>query len=328
MKIGTFLSALGVFGASFLASVPAEAAQSVEDFYKSKRLTVLIGSGAGGGYDVYARLLMRYMVKYILGHPTAVVQNQAGAAGVHATNLLANKSDRDGSVILATYNNLTIQPLLNAAGIQFDPRTLSWIGSIAKLNNVCITWHTSPVKTFEQAKEREIVLSSTGVTSNSTAVPHLLNRLTGTKFKVINGYSTSAQRLAVERGEVEGTCLSYSTFKASNPEWIENKKINLLVQVGLSRHPDIPEVPLATRFPPRSERREGHGVAEYPTGDGPTHRGAARRARRASASAAARIRCHYEGSRISGRVQACASRSRSHDRRSNDRDDPARLCDA
>jgi tripartite-type tricarboxylate transporter receptor subunit TctC len=208
MKIGTFLSALGVFGASFLASVPAEAAQSVEDFYKSKRLTVLIGSGAGGGYDVYARLLMRYMVKYILGHPTAVVQNQAGAAGVHATNLLANKSDRDGSVILATYNNLTIQPLLNAAGIQFDPRTLSWIGSIAKLNNVCITWHTSPVKTFEQAKEREIVLSSTGVTSNSTAVPHLLNRLTGTKFKVINGYSTSAQRLAVERGEVEGTCLS------------------------------------------------------------------------------------------------------------------------
>lgn len=248
MKIGTFLSALGVFGASFLASVPAEAAQSVEDFYKSKRLTVLIGSGAGGGYDVYARLLMRYMVKYIPGHPTAVVQNQAGAAGVHATNLLANKSDRDGSVILATYNNLTIQPLLNAAGIQFDPRTLSWIGSIAKLNNVCITWHTSPVKTFEQAKEREIVLSSTGVTSNSTAVPHLLNRLTGTKFKVINGYSTSAQRLAVERGEVEGTCLSYSTFKASNPEWIENKKINLLVQVGLSRHPDIPEVPLATDF--------------------------------------------------------------------------------
>lgn len=248
MKIGTFLSALGALGASFLAAIPAQSAQSVEDFYKSKRLTVLVGSGAGGGYDIYARLLMRHMVKHIPGHPAVVIQNQDGAAGVHATNLLANKSDRDGSVILATYNNLTIQPLFNAAGIQYDPLTLSWIGSIAKLNNVCITWHTSSVKTFEQAKERQVILSSTGVTSNSTAVPHLLNKLIGTKFKVINGYSTSAQRLAVERGEAEGMCLAYSTFKASNLEWIQNKKINLLVQVGLTKHPDIPEVPLATDF--------------------------------------------------------------------------------
>jgi tripartite-type tricarboxylate transporter receptor subunit TctC len=248
MKIGPFLSGLYALCVSIPLAVPVEAAQSVEDFYKSKRLTVLVGSGAGGGYDIYARLLMRHMVKHIPGHPATVVQNQDGAAGVHATNLLANKSDRDGSVILATYNNLTIQPLLNTAGIQYDPRTLSWIGSIAKLNNVCITWHTSSVKTFEQAKERQIILSSTGVTSNSTAVPNLLNRLVGTKFKVINGYSTSAQRLAVERGEAEGMCLAYSTFKASNPEWIQNKKINLLVQVGLTKHPDIPEVPLAMDF--------------------------------------------------------------------------------
>lgn len=248
MKIGTFLSGLCVLGISALLAIPAASAQSVEDFYKSKRLTVVVGSGAGGGYDIYARMLMRHMVKHIPGNPTTVVQNQDGAAGIQATNLLANKWDRDGSVILATYNNLTIQPLFNTAGIQYDPLTLSWVGSVAKLNNVCITWHTSSVKTFEQAKEREIILSSTGVTSNSTAVPNLLNKLVGTKFRVINGYSTGTQRLAMEKGEAEGMCLAYSTFKASNQEWIQNKKINILAQVGLSKHPDLPDVPLATDF--------------------------------------------------------------------------------
>jgi tripartite-type tricarboxylate transporter receptor subunit TctC len=247
MKTGLVLSGFCV-GVSILLAMPAKAAQSVEDFYKSKRLTVVVGSGAGGGYDIYARLLMRHMAKHIPGNPNVVIQNMDGAAGLQATNLLANKWDRDGSYLVATYNNLTIQPLLTSAGIQYDPRTLSWIGSIAKLNSVCITWYTSPVKTLKQAMEREIILSSTGVTSNSTAIPNLLNKLVGTKFKVINGYTTGNQRLALEKGEAEGMCLAYSTFKASNQEWIQNKKINMLAQVGMSKHPDIPEVPLATDF--------------------------------------------------------------------------------
>lgn len=241
---------VGVLAAFALSAVgPAAAAQSAEEFYKSKRVTVLIASSAGGGYDGYGRALARHLGKYIPGNPNVVAQNMDGAAGLTATNHLANKADRDGSVILATYNGLTVQPLIDPKGTLYDPLTLNWIGSMGRQTNICVTWHTSPITKLEQTKTTEIPVSSTGATGNSATVPNILNHLLGTKFKVIIGYDTSGQRLALERGEVGGICgLSYSTLMASNPDWILDKKLNILVQFGMGRSVDLPDVPGVTEF--------------------------------------------------------------------------------
>ena len=225
-------------------------AQSAADFYKGKRVNLIIASGVGGGYDSYARVLSRYWGKHIPGNPTVVVQNMDGAAGITATNHIANKAERDGTAVLATYNTLTIQPLLDKTGILYDSQTLNWIGSIGKQVNICVTWAaTSPIKTLEQVKTTEVPVSSTGATGNSATLPNMINKLLGTKFKVIIGYSTEGQRLALESGEVGGICgLSYSTLMASNPEWILSKKLNVLVQSGLVKNADLPDVPLLTEF--------------------------------------------------------------------------------
>jgi tripartite-type tricarboxylate transporter receptor subunit TctC len=240
--LATVLVAL--FGATEASS------QSPADFYKGKRLNLIIASGVGGGYDSYARVLSRHWGKYIPGNPTVVVQNMDGAAGITATNHIANKAERDGTVVLATYNTLTIQPLLDNKGILYDSQTLNWIGSIGKQVNICVTWAaTSPIKTLDQAKTTEIPVSSTGATGNSATLPNMMNKLIGTKFKVIIGYSTEGQRLALENGEVGGICgLSYTTLMASNPEWILQKKLNILVQSGLEKNKDLTDVPLLTEF--------------------------------------------------------------------------------
>jgi tripartite-type tricarboxylate transporter receptor subunit TctC len=243
--VGRFISLLI---ASLLVASGAQA-QSAADFYKNKRLTLIIASGVGGGYDSYGRLLARYWPKHIPGNPNIVVQNMDGASGLTATNHLYAKAERDGSVVLATYNNLTVQPVIDMTGVQYDSTKLNWIGSIGKQTNICVTWFTSPLKTVEQAKQTEIPVSSTGATGNSSTLPNMMNKLIGTKFKVIIGYSTEGQRLALERGEVTGICgLSYTTLYASNPEWILQKKLNYLAQSGLVKNADLPEVPLVTDF--------------------------------------------------------------------------------
>lgn len=232
-----------------LALAGTAAAEPVADFYQAKGLTMIVGSGVGGGYDAYARTLARHYGRHVPGNPSIVVQNMETAGGIQATNHIANRAPRDGSIILATYNSLMIQPLFNTNQIQFDPRTLSFIGSMGKQTNICVTRLASPVKTLEQAKEREVTVSSTGALSSVSQLPNLLNRLVGTRFKPIAGYTTKGMHLAMERGEVEGICgLSYATLKASNPALVFEKKINYLTQFGAARLKELPDVPLARDF--------------------------------------------------------------------------------
>ena len=213
--------------------------------YKGKRVSMTISSGPGGGYDTYARVLSRHMPRHVPGNPSFVDQNMPGASGMAATNWGYKVAPKDGSVIVATYNALLLEPLFGNKSAQYDPRELQWIGSIGKQQNICMTWHTSPIKTIEQAKEREIVVAATGATGNAATLPKIVNAMLGTKFKVVGGYETTASRLAVERGEAEGICgLSWSTLKASNPDWIENKRLNVLLQTGDTRQAELPDVPL------------------------------------------------------------------------------------
>jgi tripartite-type tricarboxylate transporter receptor subunit TctC len=222
-------------------------AQSVEEFYKGRQINMLIGGGAGGGYDVYYRALARHLGKHIPGEPAIIPRNQPAASGLAAANALYTTVEKDGSTIGAFPNNVPMDPLFGHPGARYDARKLNWLGSIGKLQNVCATWHTSPIKTIAQAQAREVVVAAAAAPTNTAIMPRVLNALIGTRFKPVIGYDPGAGlTMAIERGEAEGICgLSWSTMKASRPHWITNKLLNVLVQMGLDKLPELPTVPSA-----------------------------------------------------------------------------------
>jgi predicted outer membrane repeat protein len=233
--------------AAVLAVLPSLArGQSAEDFFKTASLSMYVGSGGGGGYDAIARLVARHMSRYLPGNPNFVIKNMPTAAGVASANFIYNSAPRDGSAILAAQNASLMLPLYNSPVAHYDPRKLEWIGSTDKQQAICVTWVTSPIKTLEDATKRDVPVAATGVSAGPGVYPKILNALFATKFKVISGYDTGSMRLAVEKGEVEGICgLAWQTYKAISFDWIENRKLNVLVQLGLEKNAELRDVPLA-----------------------------------------------------------------------------------
>jgi tripartite-type tricarboxylate transporter receptor subunit TctC len=233
-------------------------AQTIEEFYKSKSITLLVGSAAGGGYDIYGRVFARHMSRHIPGNPGIIVKNMPAAAGLAAASALYATADKDGSVIAAFTNGAAMDPLFGNPGARFDAQKFNWLGSIGKLQNVCATWHSSSVKTIEAARAREVIVAGAGATSNTAIVPKTLNALIGTKFKLIAGYDAgTGLTLAMERGEAEGVCgLSWSTIKVSRPHWIRDKLLNVIVQMGLTPLPDLPDVPSALDLVTDPEKKD------------------------------------------------------------------------
>ena len=183
----------------------AASAQNVADFYKGKTIQIVVGFGAGGGYDLYARALGRYLGKHVPGNPTVVVQNMEGASSVRAANYVYAGSPQDGTVIAAVNQNAPMYQLLGGAGAKFEAAQLQWLGSMANSNGTVYTWHTSGIKTLDDAKLKEVPMGAVGVQSDSVIFPNLINELLGTKFKPITGYAGTTQiHLAMERGEVHG----------------------------------------------------------------------------------------------------------------------------
>jgi tripartite-type tricarboxylate transporter receptor subunit TctC len=249
---------LGLFGGE-AAAQPANAP------YAGKQIRMVIASGAGGGYDAYGRALARYIGKYIPGNPSVVTQNMPGASGITATNWTYTVAPKDGTVILATYNALLPEPLYGNPAARFDPLKFVSVGSISGQQNICATWHTSPIKTISQTMDREVTVAATGATGNSATLPKILNKMLGTRFKVILGYSTTGSRLAVERGEVDGVCgLSYSTLKASNPDWIRNNRINVLLQTGSKPQQGLAKVPLVNDLVTDPENKQIIALLGFP----------------------------------------------------------------
>ncbi|MDO9443127.1 MAG: tripartite tricarboxylate transporter substrate-binding protein [Beijerinckiaceae bacterium] len=222
-------------------------ADSVEDFYRGKQINLLVGSGAGGGYDAYARVFARHFGKHVPGHPSIIAKNLPAGGGMAAANTLANTSDKDGLTIAAHTNGIAMDPLFGNPGAKFDGRAFHWLGSIGKLQNVCAVWHLHPVKTIEQARTLGFTAAGAGATSNTVIVPKILNTLIGTKIKVIAGYEPGqGDAIAMESGEVDGVCgLAWSTIKASRAHWINEKKITVLVQMAFDKLPDLPDTPSA-----------------------------------------------------------------------------------
>ena len=233
--------------AALLACAPgvACAQDAVAQFYRGKQVSIIVGTAAGGGYDAYARFIARFYGNHIPGNPSVVVSNMPGAGSNLAAYHVAAVAPKDGTVLLATYNALIPEPLFGNPAVQFDPLKFEWIGSIGKQQNICVTWHTNKIKTIDQAIGQNLTVSSTGATGFSATMGLVLNALIGTKIKVVLGYATNEARLAVERGETDGICgLSRSTLKASNPDWIQNKRLNVLVQTGSKPHYELPDTPL------------------------------------------------------------------------------------
>ena len=227
--------------------LPAQSGAEQAPFYRGKQITLLIASGAGGGYDAYARALARHMGRHIPGNPNIVPKNVPGAGGLIAANTLYNSTSPDGLTFAALTNGAAMDPLFGETAARFDGQQFNWLGSMGKLENICVTWQTSPITKIEQAKAREITVSATGATGNSAIMPKIVNEFLGTKFKVIGGYSEGAgQTLALERGEVDGICgLSYSTLRAGRPDWFRDHKLNIFLQIGLKKIRDLPDVPNA-----------------------------------------------------------------------------------
>jgi tripartite-type tricarboxylate transporter receptor subunit TctC len=249
-----------------VALVSVAEAQTVADFYSHTPLTLIVGSGVGGGYDLYARLFAPYYAKHIPGDPAVVVKNQPGAGGLANMNAMAHTAPRDGSEIAATFNTIALMPLYGDRDAQFDPRQLNWIGSIGKQQAVCVTWKAAPVKTLDDAKKQEVLVSSTGRNSTPAIFPRILNALFGTKFKIISGYSTSEMRLALEKGEVQGICgLAWQTLQSTSAAWVANHDLNVILQMGLVKDKDLSaSVPLALDLLAKPEDRAFFRLAVLP----------------------------------------------------------------
>jgi tripartite-type tricarboxylate transporter receptor subunit TctC len=216
------------------------------------QISLLIGTTPGGGYDVYARALARHMGRHLPGQPTLVAKNQPGAGGLTLANHMANRAPPDGSEIATVQNGLPFEKLFqtlspDGRNALFDATKFGWIGSITQTVFVTVTWHTSAVKTLKDATTQQAILGASALSSDSYVLAMLSNRLMDTKFKVVHGYPGAAEvDLAVENGEVEGEAgKDWTTLTATRPQWIREKKINILVQMGMKPHADLAGVPMA-----------------------------------------------------------------------------------
>lgn len=223
---------------------PAKA-DSVEDFYRGKTIDLIIGYTPGGTYDLYARLVAEFLGDHIPGKPRIVARTMAGGGSRIAAGYIAKVSPKDGTVIGTADQSLSVEQAMGDTSLQFDTRSLIYIGNPEADNNTTVTWYTSSVKTIEDATKREVTMGATGG-STSSQYPKAMNALLGTKFKIVVGYPGGNDiDLALERGEVEGRgSNSWSAWKATHPDWVRDKKINILVQIGLTKAPDLPDVPL------------------------------------------------------------------------------------
>jgi len=257
LTIGWVAAAIAAMAAFAALAVPAAQAQSAE-FYAGKSIDLEIGYSVGGGYDLYARLLARHLGDHIPGHPTIVPRNMEGAASLRLANYLYGAAPRDGTVIGAISRGAAFDPLLNEKNAQFDASKFSWIGSANNEVSVCIALQSSGITSFDDVLNRPLTIGSTGVGDDTYQFPALMNAELGTKFKIVTGYPGGNDiTLALERGEVQGRCgWSWSSIVTTRKDWITSKKIIVLVQMSVSKHPDLPDVPLIMDLAKTTEQRQ------------------------------------------------------------------------
>jgi hypothetical protein len=232
-------------------------AQTPAEFYRGKTVDLYIGTSVGGGYDAYARMLARHMSRYTPGNPTIVPKNMEGGGGMRLANFIYNAAPKDGTTFGIFNRGVASDQLLGSRAAQFEAPKFNWIGSTNNEVSVCVAWHTTGVTEPRDVLTRELVVGATGPSGDTYQFPKIANGVLGTKFKIISGYPGGNDvDLAMERGEVQGRCgWSWTSVKATHQPWLDRKWINVLFQMGLSKHPDMPDVALIMDLARTDEER-------------------------------------------------------------------------
>jgi tripartite-type tricarboxylate transporter receptor subunit TctC len=243
--------------AALLGASPAGAQESLA----GKNVTLIIGFGAGGGYDLWGRLVARHIGKHLPGNPTVVPQNMPGAGSYVAASHIYGAAPKDGTMFAIIARDAALGPLSNAPGARFDATKMSWLGSPTREHNVCIANATAKVKTANELRNTELILGDTGPGTGTRSYPKVLNDLLGYKFKLVSGFRSSADVfLAMERGEVDGICESLDSVNQRKPDWIAKKTVNVLLQAGAVSPPELAGVPNVLTLARNDEERQ---VLEY-----------------------------------------------------------------
>jgi tripartite-type tricarboxylate transporter receptor subunit TctC len=232
-------------GAGLALSGIGAAAQAQSNFFADKTISIYVGTGVGSTYDIYARLAADHMGKYIPGNPKIIVQSKPGAGGAVATAFVCNVAPRDGTVLGVVQQNVPLFQVLSPDSAKFDLAKANWIGTFTDIASVLAVFHSSPAKSLDEAKKHVVNVASTGQGSETFQVPTVLNATQGTKFKVVIGFKgVGDMDLAIERGEVVGRAGSLLSWTARQQGWLKEGKVTYLLQVGMVKDKEIPNVPL------------------------------------------------------------------------------------
>ena len=236
---------------------PSAKAQSIEDVYRGKTVSMVVSSSPGGGYDALSRTLARHLGKHIPGNPTVVVRNMPGAGGIVATSFINRIAPRDGLTIGGVQNNTPFEPLFGTKEADYDPTKMTWLGTPSVETGLLIVWHSSPIMTLADAQKMEMTAGASGANSTPSFYARLLNELLGTKIKVIAGFPGQNEAyLAMERGEVDSYGVTFwSSLTSTKPNWLPEKKIRILVQYGPEKETDLPDVPFGPDLIKKEEDR-------------------------------------------------------------------------
>lgn len=229
-------------------SAPAHG-QSVEEFFKGRQLTLLVGGGGGGSVDIYGRLVARHIVRFLPGEPVIIVRNLPAAGGVQAFMTMGTTAPRDGSMFTTSARGPITDPILSTKPAAYDPRKFIWIGAMNDDSSVCFTASHSKIRTLQQAREIAATMASTGALAESSKFPLAINEIARTQFKVITGYRGASETLlAVEKGETDGRCTTIGSLLATQPHILKDPGYRFLIQVGETKHPAVPDSPLVSEF--------------------------------------------------------------------------------
>jgi len=228
--------------ALLIAQSLAAPAWAEDDFYKGKTVNFIIATATGGGYDTYSRLIARHLGRHLPGQSTVVPQNMPGAAGIRAANYLYSAAPKDGTTIGMLDQATNLDQILGTPGLAADASRFNWIGRILSNSAVLHAWHLAKVKTIEDAFKNELIVATSGAASRLNWT--VLNNVVGTKFKIITGYQGSSDsRLAMMRGEIDALSQPWPVLKVEGEQLLRDKQINLLLQTGADKHPELPQVP-------------------------------------------------------------------------------------
>jgi tripartite-type tricarboxylate transporter receptor subunit TctC len=248
----------GIFLVLLALSAPLSAVAQEEKFFAGKQITLLVGFGAGGGYDLYGRTVIAHMGRHIPGNPAMVASNMPGAGGLELMNNLANLAPRDGTLIATFASGLPTAPFFNPEQARFDPTRLGWIGAVNTEEFIDIAWHTAPVQSLADLKSRELIVAGASPGDAGVDLPRLVNGVLGLHYRIVLGYKAmNEMELAMERGEAEGIAgTTWTSLRSRHADWLERHLVTVIAQYGENAHPELPHVPLMMSLAKSEPERE------------------------------------------------------------------------